>query len=245
MTGPLTQTYLSGVKVIVLTSLALMPFQTTVSPLEATCSGDGTGIGEYCSNDGAGQKGTSKDTGRSASTEGKPVDLRMAIELPTANEVKNITASPVPPHGIQFREFNVPRKYIDLLLGALRPAMVTSSGRLGKLDKDLASLTVQTKKGKTIKIVIYGIGNTVANFTVDGQTCRRGGKHYPVRRRANGDNEYAFESILIHNVLREIYLEEKTGEKSKTLPELLEMMQQTRGEKPPTPCKPSESKKEK
>jgi hypothetical protein len=164
------------------------------------------------------------------------------LTLPNENEIEKITVKslvteqyagqhPIP-------EFDVPPEYFEPILHALSPvesSQIPHDTHNGILPC-FAAITIQTKTGKTIRIELIDNGKSVAMFTVDGISCGRPGKHYPVciTKGRYGDRKIdSAESILIFEILAEIYKEQQTHAKSNELPELIDRLKRSKGELPP------------
>jgi hypothetical protein len=131
-------------------------------------------------------------------------------------------------------EFSVPREYFSILLAGLTPAMTVGrySGWRYDMFPKIAAITIWTNSGTRIQIAIHHTGKCPAGFTVDAEQCIRGGDHKPILI-TNQYEHYVSESVLIADVIRDIYKEQTTHKKSASLVRYIDDMARSRGEKPP------------
>jgi hypothetical protein len=141
------------------------------------------------------------------------------------NDVRQEYASlaPVP-------EFRIPPQYVSVILHAFRPAEVDNE--LQYPDKDaLGTVRILTKQGRTVTIVFYDSGKTAASFRINGVWCIRGGPYVPIERRSDRPS-YDAEGLAICIVIRLIYEESQTDQRSPFLESFIDDLERSRGQRP-------------
>jgi hypothetical protein len=158
------------------------------------------------------------------------------IYLPRDADIVKLSAMVVDlPHlGINgVPKFDVPPDYINVILGALRPAIKNKPiDKWGPPYVPIGELWIFTKAPWPVRVVFYDIGNGPAAFTIDGVSGFRGGRLAPVFVSSEYES-YEGESVLICKALKEMYLCTKKNPKSNKLTRYIENLRRSRGEIPP------------
>ena len=159
----------------------------------------------------------------------------LPVTLPSEDEIEVMTAtindsrdsmgiSPIP-------TFVIPPEHYAIILSALTPTERYEYPAMWE-GMTVGQVEITTKDGKSLTISFCEAGKNKLCFSVDGIRCKRGGEYEPV---VIGDDlkMWSDESMVFCNILNGIHETTTTGKESETLTTAIEMLQRSKGERPP------------
>jgi hypothetical protein len=157
------------------------------------------------------------------------------LNLPSDDEIEKITVSV---HDARMstlenvQDFNVPHAYKGVIMRPLRPAATAYPPHWDDIYTKLGTVVIETRAGARTIVELYDTGKTEAGFKINGVACFRAGKHMPFYESST-EKAYAGEAVLLCDIIRELYAEERTKKKRGRLERYIEQLRRSIGELPP------------
>jgi hypothetical protein len=157
------------------------------------------------------------------------------LAFPAQEAIQNITVT-IYQHTARaipaIAEFQIPNRYVPLILAAFRPAEVWDYGSFSEQDLTFGRLIITTRQGQRTTVTFCDGGKCPLCFSVDGVRCVRRGLFKPITV-GNGIESFADEGWLLYRTLQSIHEVMTKGHGQAKLQEEIEDLERSRGERPP------------
>ncbi len=109
-------------------------------------------------------------------------DLLADVDLPPDEDIEEVLVAIIDNWHRSKPKFNLPRKYIPVVVGMLRPGVAVPQLSLGKAPI-MVSLTIKTHDGAEFVILVREGGQNPLQYTMNGLSCIRGITYRGLYRR--------------------------------------------------------------